>query len=146
LVGGLAGYAIWQESNSNRLEEQAATRDVMSRYDAVIPILQRPEWQRPPGQAAITAARDGDMAMLRRLLRSNPALVRATDPISGGMPLHAAAASGPLDIVSFLLDQGADPGAVDSAGNTPLQIARNAGRREVAELLEAKEAGAKPAR
>jgi ankyrin repeat protein len=139
------GNALMHQELSAQIQQEALTRDVMSRYDAVIRVLEQPEWQRPPSQAVIAAARDGDMVVLRRLLRSNPALTRATDTASGGTPLHAAAADGPLDAVSFLLLQGADVGALDAAGHTALQIARQAGRKEVAELLEASATGDKPA-
>jgi L-ascorbate metabolism protein UlaG (beta-lactamase superfamily) len=46
------------------------------------------------------------------------------------------------DVVAALLDKGADPGAVDGSGVTPLGIAEDWGYRSIAGLLKSK--GAKP--
>jgi ankyrin repeat protein len=106
------------------------------RWNAVIANLQRPEWQRPPGSTVVMAARQGDMVVLRRLLRANPALLRVTDPASGGTLLHAAVAAGSMDAVSFLMVQGVDPAALDAGGKTALQAAQDGGRSEIVEMLK----------
>ena len=109
---------------------------VSGRWSAVIGNLQRPEWQRPPASAVVQAARLGDVVGLRRLLRSNPALLQVVDPESGGTLLHAACAAGSLEAASLLLLQGANPAALDKAGKTPLQIAQEGGRSAIVELLK----------
>ena len=54
----------------------------------------------------------------------------ATD--SGSTPLHLAASEGLLDCTEILVQAGADVSAKDSAGHTPLDLARIWCRREVA--------------
>ena len=130
------GVGMAHQEISEQIRKQALKQDIDGRYEDVIKILELPEWQRSPIRKAFLAAHEGDMAMLRRLIRSNPELVRAVDPATGGTLLHAAAADGPPEAVSFLLLQGAEPEAQDSNGNTPQQIALRAGRAVVAEMIE----------
>ena len=54
----------------------------------------------------------------------------------GQTPLHLAAAQGHAWVVALLLARGADAGAVDSRGRTPLAHAVGFRREECAELLE----------
>ena len=49
--------------------------------------------------------------------------------------LHLAASKGREAVVRQLLSAGADPGRVDSAGDTPAEVARRAGHADVAALL-----------
>lgn len=49
--------------------------------------------------------------------------------------LHGAIAGRRTEIVSFLLDRGADPEAVDSGGNTALHLAVHEGTPEIVEVL-----------
>jgi ankyrin repeat protein len=128
------GSVAMNQQLSQQIRQEGLARDVSGRYDAVIGDLQRPEWQRPPGSTVLKAARQGDMVVLRRLLRSNPALARVTDPASGGTLLHAGATAS-LEAVSFLLAQGVDTAALDKAGKTALQIAQDSGRSDIVEAL-----------
>jgi ankyrin repeat protein len=50
-------------------------------------------------------------------------------------PLHWAARKGNLDVVKLLLENGANPNAVDNSKNTPLHKAAGNGPTEVARLL-----------
>lgn len=50
-------------------------------------------------------------------------------------PLHLAALRGHTDACLLLLDAGADPGARDGEGKTPLDLARDEGHAVVEELL-----------
>ncbi|KAI0446985.1 heterokaryon incompatibility protein-domain-containing protein [Xylaria telfairii] len=59
----------------------------------------------------------------------------------GRIPLHCAAELEPIPVIRFLLDQGADPGAMDEEGQTALQVARHTGRAGVVRLLEAAQDG-----
>ncbi|GMO21325.1 MAG: ankyrin repeat domain-containing protein [Spirochaetaceae bacterium] len=60
--------------------------------------------------------------------------VSATDQ-SGNTPLHYAARQGSADIISFLLDLGAQRSAHNTAGETPADIAIRWGNTEAANLL-----------
>jgi ankyrin repeat protein len=53
----------------------------------------------------------------------------------GSTPLHLAAEEGELDVVSLLLDCGADVHVRDNSGNTPLHIASTNGHRGVVQIL-----------
>jgi uncharacterized protein len=67
------------------------------------------------------AARIGNAARVRDLLRQNPSLVNARDA-SGNTPLHCAIGYFELGIVEELLAHGADVSARDNNGTTPLHI------------------------
>ena len=91
-------------------------------------------------RALFSAARSGDAASTRRLLRTG-ARVAARDD-RGRTPLHEAAASGRTDTVRALLAAGADVNARERSGWTPLMEAAKAGRLAAAEALLT--AGANP--
>ena len=75
----------------------------------------------PPGEAVFRACLSGDVAALRALLESDPALANARHP-NGMAPLHAAVAHD--ECVRLLLERGADPNARDTADNvSPLHVA-----------------------
>lgn len=88
------------------------------------------------------AALNDDAASLRLLLEHG-AKVNAASTY-GLTALHAAAANGNREIVALLLQHGADPlahlsrpGTAPGRGDTPLDLARRAGHRHCAELIEA---------
>jgi len=56
-------------------------------------------------------------------------------PRSGWTALHYAAGSGFTELVEPLLSRGADPGAVDDEGQTPLEVAVEAGQAKIVEML-----------
>ena len=53
----------------------------------------------------------------------------------GLTPLHLACHEGSEDVIAFLLEHGADPNCVCSAGQTALHLAANSGRLNVVHLL-----------
>ena len=90
-----------------------------------------------------TAAHMGNLDRVRELVEQDPSLAnRVSDYISyylgSGSPLRNAAATGRLEIVSFLLDHGADPN-LNEEGIAPhggaLHAASAGGHYEVAKLL-----------
>ncbi|HET6372058.1 MAG TPA: ankyrin repeat domain-containing protein, partial [Candidatus Polarisedimenticolia bacterium] len=60
-------------------------------------------------------------------------------PRAGWTPLHYAAAYDLRDVMTMLLERGAEPGARDDAGVTPLDVAVQEGRKEAARLLRKRE-------
>jgi ankyrin repeat protein len=85
------------------------------------------------------AARDGDLATVRALLRDNPDLVFKKDS-DGLTPLHHAAYGGRKDVAEFLLANKAEVNAKNNGGRMPLQEAALYARKDVAELLLANKA------
>ena len=71
---------------------------------------------------------------IRVLVKECGASVHLPDKL-GGTPLHYAASRGSLDIVRFLVENGAFVGAVDFDGQTPLRRAAANGHKEVVRFL-----------
>ena len=84
----------------------------------------------------LNAIARGNRAVVRALLRAgaNPNLAHEDD---GRTPLLAAVEGGQRKIVKLLLNAGADPNRADEEGRTALDIARQEGRGEIVQLLEA---------
>lgn len=80
------------------------------------------------------AAKNGDLAKVQALLKSNPDLVSSKDGL-GMTPLHWAASKGHKDVAEFLLANSAEVDAKDKAGTTPLWLAARDGHKNVLELL-----------
>ena len=60
--------------------------------------------------------------------------VPVASPSPGWSPLHYAANGGQDDVVTLLLQAGADPSAKDNEGETPLHVDANSGRAAVVQL------------
>jgi hypothetical protein len=86
--------------------------------------------------ALMFASRYGQLAIVERLLAAgaDPNVI-PTDG-TGWTALVSAAMEGHVMVIRALLDKGADPSIRTREGRTALDIARAAGHREAAELLE----------
>jgi len=86
------------------------------------------------------AARAGDLAKVKSLVKGNPDLVSSKDEQYGQTPLHVAAFSGHKDVAEFLLANKADANAKAKNGATPLHLAAAKGNSDIVELLLASKA------
>src|SRR5436190_1020707 len=77
------------------------------------------------------AIKEGDLEMVKALLKANPDLVFKRDH-ADMTPLHFAADEGHKNVAELLLYNKADVNTRNHDGKTPLQLA---GRNDVAELL-----------
>jgi ankyrin repeat protein len=88
-------------------------------------------------KAIIKAAKSGDIAAVRKALAANPGLVNARDK-DGSTPLHCAAWKGHAELVTVLLDAGANVNEHNENGHwgtTPLHAAAHGNQLQVAEIL-----------
>uniref|UniRef100_A0A672P936 ARF GTPase-activating protein GIT2-like n=1 Tax=Sinocyclocheilus grahami TaxID=75366 RepID=A0A672P936_SINGR len=81
-----------------------------------------------------SSVRTGNLETCLRLL-SLGAQANFFHPEKGNTPLHVAAKAGQPLQAELLTVYGADPGAPDSSGNTPIDFARQAGHQELADRL-----------
>src|SRR5262245_46631445 len=85
------------------------------------------------------ACTKGDVQVLRDLLANDPRLARVSNPKAphgNWTGLHEAAKHGYVDIVRFLLEQGADPNAREKGDNThPLHWAAAQGHLDTVRVL-----------
>ncbi|KAM4527656.1 ARF GTPase-activating protein GIT2b isoform 3-T3 [Odontesthes bonariensis] len=81
-----------------------------------------------------SSVRTGNLETCLRLL-SLGAQANFFHPEKGNTPLHIAAKAGQVLQAELLAVYGADPGALDSSGKTPVDYARQAGHQELAERL-----------
>ncbi|XP_013859186.1 ARF GTPase-activating protein GIT2b isoform X3 [Austrofundulus limnaeus] len=81
-----------------------------------------------------SSVRTGNLETCLRLL-SLGAQANFFHSEKGNTPLHIAAKAGQILQAELLAVYGADPGALDSSGKTPINYARQAGHNELAERL-----------
>jgi|SRR5215471_6704058 len=90
-----------------------------------------------PKKEILKAAKSGNAAVVKELLKTDADLVNARDK-DDSTPLHCAVWKGHLEVVSILLDAGAEVNALnqnDHWGNTPLHAAAHANHTAIAQLL-----------
>lgn len=80
------------------------------------------------------AAGKGDLAAVKAILKKDPGAVNASSG-DGGTALHYAADGGHLDVVSFLLRNGAEADARNAGDQTALLYAAYKGHEKIVELL-----------
>jgi ankyrin repeat protein len=85
-------------------------------------------------QAIHQAALDGDMGKLKEQIKANPHLVNVGD-YDKNTPLHLAASHGHADAAEFLLENGANVNAQNSAEMTSLHLAAKQGFIDVVKVL-----------
>uniref|UniRef100_A0A3Q3BTC4 G protein-coupled receptor kinase interacting ArfGAP 2a n=1 Tax=Haplochromis burtoni TaxID=8153 RepID=A0A3Q3BTC4_HAPBU len=81
-----------------------------------------------------SSVRTGNLETCLRLLTLG-AQANFFHPEKGSTPLHVAAKAGQVSQVELLTVYGADPGAPDSRGKTPIDCAREAGHNDLADRL-----------
>jgi len=89
---------------------------------------------KPDIEAAMTAAKAGDVPTLRRLIERRPTL--AHDDAVGRAPIELAVREGHLEAVQVLLDAGAEPDRTTFYGDSLIDIAKDRGHEAIATLLE----------
>lgn len=93
-----------------------------------------------PLEMAATSHHEDNLA-IAKLLVANGADVNGRDPQFGQQPLHRACEGGVLNLISYLIDQGADPNSRDRTGQTCLHFAAEHGRADACRLLLERGAG-----
>lgn len=88
-------------------------------------------WCSASGEHLASAARDGDVEEARTLLDLNPGLATYSTFAAQNSPLHFAASRGHAEIVSLLLENGADASSRNVSGQTALMLACRRGHWEV---------------
>jgi ankyrin repeat protein len=88
------------------------------------------------------AAEFGYLGRIKVLVKADPTAVASRDYLYRRTALHWAANNGHRAAAEFLLAHGADVGARDKAGETPLDRAEAMGHADLAELLRRRGAGA----
>lgn len=86
------------------------------------------------------AARAGDLAKVKSLVKEHPDLVSSKDEKYGQTPLHIAAFNDHRDVAEFLVANNADVNAKAKNGSTPLHLAAAKGNKDMVELLLADKA------
>ncbi|ETW27068.1 hypothetical protein PFFCH_05509, partial [Plasmodium falciparum FCH/4] len=77
----------------------------------------------------------GDLASIKKNLKHNPSLINKKNS-SGLTPLHYACDRGYIDIVKYLVNQGANINVEDSYGDTPLHMAAYSEKLNVVDFLK----------
>ncbi|KAK1667639.1 hypothetical protein QYE76_055798 [Lolium multiflorum] len=114
--------------------DSAAVRLILRRQPHLVPVLQpeAPVLDAEQWAPLHAAAARGDCEEVRRL---GPEALAARDK-DGRTALHVAAAAGEVEAVAELVEMGADAASADARGKTPLDVAREKGYKEVAEILQ----------
>ena len=90
-----------------------------------------------PSKQIIKAAKAGDVLRIKELLATDTELINARDK-DGSTPLHCATWKGQQEVVSLLLEAGAEVNSHNSNdhwGTTPLHAAAHANQAAIAQIL-----------
>lgn len=88
----------------------------------------------PGGRTPIEYAEGREMTEILLQAKANPNITGD----NGSTPLIRAIENGDMEMVSALLNAGADTTVPDQYGNLPLQVANNYSRNDIADLLKSK--------
>lgn len=115
--------------------ELAVLRDEPQLALMLIEAGARPETYYHDGSLLGLAVAKGYVETARMLIEKFPALLHMLED-DGDAPLHVAAKKGHVDIVSLLIDAGADPAQKNAKNRTPLYLAQNNHHDDVVTILE----------
>src|SRR5687767_2116867 len=118
-------------TDAQRLAVVTAT--VLTFSTAVFPQAREPAAVNP--SLFFDAVKTGDLATVRRQVAENAALLKEKDATFGATPLHWAALKGHEAIAGLLLTEGADIGATNNEGETPLAVAQRQKNAAMVRLL-----------
>lgn len=88
------------------------------------------------GQFACTAAERNDLKLLQNIVKLGGDVTRPK--INGSTALHVAVCEGNIEMVKFLLGQGADIDKVDEHGWTPKDLAEQQGHEDIKLLFDSR--------
>lgn len=88
------------------------------------------------GQFACAAAEKNNLKLLKDIVRLGGDITLAN--INGSTALHVAVCEGNIEMVEFLLEQGADINKVDEHGWTPGDLAEQQGHEDIKHLFESR--------
>ncbi len=97
--------------------------------------LSQQEKLEPAFRAAVW---QGDVGVVRSLLRKSPLLLQWTDVATGNGALHLAARAGQAEMLELLIAEGADPNYCSEKGYTAMHVAAWSGFLRCVTLLETK--------
>jgi uncharacterized protein len=92
------------------------------------------------------AAMGDDVEMAQLLIKAGASINEPSFGVLHYTPLFTAARNGRAKIVKLLLDEGADPTIPAFGGETPLEVVRQKGYKEIVELLQTAEARTRASR
>lgn len=93
--------------------------------DAQVDAVKTPSHLQGP-EAIVYAAKGGDLATVKAVLAEDPSLIQAQDHM-GNTLLHIAGGYNRLEVVQYLLEQGADPTAENFDGQNSFEYADSEG-------------------
>ncbi|CAB4033781.1 ankyrin repeat domain-containing 42-like [Paramuricea clavata] len=109
-------------------------QDCIDYLTAVEYDLLHPEKEENLAFPAHAAAYNGDLSHLRMLIETGVVSVNERND-KGSTPAHKAAGNGHVEALQWLVEKGADLSIVNSAGETPKDVARRFGRLACVNLL-----------
>lgn len=80
------------------------------------------------------ACKTGDLKLVQQIIALDPSQMQAKTP-EGKSPLHMATGWGQKEIVTWLLQNGADINALNNNGGMPIHVAASQNQPECAEIL-----------
>ncbi|XP_067039785.1 ankyrin repeat domain-containing protein 42-like isoform X1 [Acropora muricata] len=116
-----------QGDTPKNLAQQFYKKDCIDYLNAVEYDLLHPEDEENLAFPAHVAAYNGDLAQLKMLIETGVVSVNERDD-KGSTPAHKAAGNGHVQVLQWLVENGTNLRIVNSAGETPKDVARRFGR------------------